>query len=270
MYTYLSGVKNIHPGNTYISMETMEMSRESLEGRHVAITGAGSGIGLATARLFAQLGAKVALLDRDAVVKEIAPTLKGAVAVVTDVSSQESVDAGIAEAATSLGALDGLVNSAGADFSGSIEDTTPADWSHLMSINLTGPYLVARSALPWLREAERATIVNVASGLGFRPIRHRAAYSTTKAGLIMFSKALALELGPDIRVNAVCPGVVDTPMLRKAWPDADSLAQVTSPCVIKSLPSAEDIAYSILYLTSDASRHITGTALASDGGSSLH
>jgi NAD(P)-dependent dehydrogenase (short-subunit alcohol dehydrogenase family) len=149
-------------------METMEMSRGSLEGRHVAITGAGSGIGLATARLFAQVGAKVALLDRDAVVKEIAPTLKGAVAVVTDVSSQESVDA------------------------------------------------------------------------------------------------------PDIRVNAVCPGVVDTPMLRKAWPDAASLAQVTSPCVIKSLPSAEDIAYSILFLTSDASRHITGTTLASDGGSSLH
>jgi NAD(P)-dependent dehydrogenase (short-subunit alcohol dehydrogenase family) len=246
------------------------MSRETLEGRHIAITGAGSGIGLATARLFTQLGAKVALLDRDTVVMEIAPTLTGAVGITMDVSSQDSVDAGIDAAATMLGTLDGLVNCAGADFSGSIDETTPTEWSRLLAVNLTGPYLVARAALPWLRKADRATIVNIASGLGFRPIRHRAAYSATKAGIIMFSKALALEVGPNIRVNAVCPGVVDTPMLRKAWPDAEGIAKVTTPYVIKTLPSAEDLAYSILFMTSDASRHITGTALASDGGSSLH
>lgn len=246
------------------------MSRDRLDGRHIAITGAGSGIGLETARLFAMRGAKVALLDRDAVVHDIAPTLEDAIAVTTDVTSEESVQRGIDAVATRLGALDGLVNCAGADFSGSLEETTAAEWARLISVNLTGPYLTARAALPWLRKVERATIVNIASGLGFRPIRHRAAYSTSKAGIIMFSKALALELGPNIRVNAVCPGVVDTPMLRKAWPDPEAIAKVTTPYVIKTLATAEDLAYSILFMTSDASLHITGTALASDGGASLH
>lgn len=246
------------------------MGRESLVGRNILVTGAASGIGLATATLFAEMGARVALADRDVGVAEAAARLPGCAGVVMDVTSEESVQAGIDQAARALGAIDGVVNCAGADFSGTIEETTSAEWNRLLAVNMTGACYVIRAALPWLRRAERATIVNIASGLGLRPIPYRAAYSASKAGLIMFSKGLAMELAPTIRVNVVCPGVTDTPMLRKAWPGDEGIAKITEKYAIKTLPTAEDLAYSILFMTSDASRHITGTTLASDGGSSYH
>lgn len=246
------------------------MGRESLKDRHILVTGAASGIGLATARLFVECGARVALADRDDAVKAEAERLPGALGVVMDVSDLADIQAGVTAAVEGLGALDGIVNCAGADFSGSIEETTTAEWNRLIAVNVTGPFEVIRTALPWLRAAERATVVNIASGLGLRPIPRRAAYAASKAAIIMASKGLAMELAPTIRVNVVCPGVTDTPMLRKAWPTEADLARLTEKYAIKTLPTAEDLAYSILFMTSDASRHITGVTLASDGGSSFH
>jgi NAD(P)-dependent dehydrogenase (short-subunit alcohol dehydrogenase family) len=246
------------------------VSRESLAGRHIAITGAASGIGLATATHFAAKGARVALLDRNPAVSDIAATVPRSIGVVVDVTSQTSISSGIETAARHIGSLDGIVNCAGYDFASPIADTPPEQWNRLLAVNMTGPFLVIRAALSWLHKAERATIVNVASGLGLRPLLHRAGYAASKAGLIMLSKALAMELGPRIRVNVACPGVTDTPMLRQAWPTDADIAKLTERYAIKSLPTAEDVAYSILFLTSEASKHITGIALASDGGNSYH
>jgi NAD(P)-dependent dehydrogenase (short-subunit alcohol dehydrogenase family) len=241
----------------------------TLDGRHIVITGAASGIGLATATLFAAQGARVALLDRNEEVMATARSIPNAAALVADVTDEASVNAAIAQAAEKLGAIDGLVNCAGVDFVGSILDTTPAEWRRVMSVNLTGPYLVCRAAVPWLRKASQATIVNVASGLGLRPLVNRTAYTSSKAGVIMFTKALALELAPNIRVNAVCPGLVDTPMVRNAVPD-EAIEGILQLYAIKTFQTPAQLAQSILFLTSDASSHVTGIALAADGGRSFH
>jgi NAD(P)-dependent dehydrogenase (short-subunit alcohol dehydrogenase family) len=148
-------------------------------------------------------------------------------------------------------------------------DTTPAEWNRIMAVNLNGPYLVCRAAVPWLRKAERATIVNVASGLGLQPLMNRTAYTSSKAGVIMFSKALAMELAPSIRVNAVCPGLIDTPMVRNAIDDA-TVEKVLQLYAIKTLQTADELAQSILFLSCGASSHITGIAMAVDGGRSFH
>ena len=248
----------------------MNLDRDSLLGRRIAITGAASGIGLATTRLFAARGARVALLDREASVAQAAASFPNAVHAVVNVTDSDSVEAGVAAVGEAMAGIDGLVNAAGADFSGSILETTPEDWNRVLAVNLTGPFNVIRAALPWLRKEPRATIVNVSSGLGLRPIPNRSAYVASKAGLINLSKGLAMEFAPHINVNVVCPGVADTPMLRKAWPSDADIARILEKYLKKELPTAEDIAYSILFMTSDASRHITGVTLASDGGSSFH
>lgn len=249
------------------------MDINDLSGRHIAITGAASGIGLETAKVFAEQGAKVALLDRDTKVENIAKSIPGAIAAVMDVTSETSVAAAFAQVGDQWGTIDGLVNCAGTDFSGSILDTSPEQWNKIMAINLTGPFLVCRAAVPWLRKAKvqtAATIVTIASGLALVPLLNRTAYCGSKAGVTMFSKALALELAPAIRVNVVCPGVVDTPMFRNAWPDEQGVQRILSFYAIKKLPTPRNLAYSILFLTSEASSQITGIALAADGGRSFH
>ena len=124
-------------------------------------------------------------------------------------------------AAEALGGLDGVVNAAGIDLQAPLSGMTLADWSRVMAVNLTGPMLVCRAALPHLRRAGGGTIVNVSSAAGLAPLAQRTAYCATKAGLVMFGKALAMELAADgIRVNAVCPGAVDTPLFRSSYEGA--------------------------------------------------
>jgi NAD(P)-dependent dehydrogenase (short-subunit alcohol dehydrogenase family) len=246
------------------------MDINDLRGRRILLTGAASGIGLETAKLFSEQGATVAMADRDAGVADAAKGLANCHPVVMDVTSEAQVAAGIEAAARAMGGIDGLVNCAGADFSGSILDTTPEQWNRIMSVNLTGPYLVTRAAVPVMRREKAGSIVNVASGLGLIPLVNRSAYCGSKAGLIMFSKALSMELAPQIRVNVVCPGIVDTPMLRKAWPTDEAMKQITGFYAMKRVPSPREMAHSILFLIGNASSHITGIALASDGGRSFH
>ncbi len=246
-----------------------------LAGRSVLITGAASGIGLATAVMFQREGAKVALVDRDGGAIEAIGARLAAAAFQADVTDEAEIQCAVSTATTRLGGLDGIVNAAGVDLLRPFDEMSPSEWQAILSVNLTGPMLVCRAALPALKQAGRGTIVNIASGAALRPLEHRTAYCAAKAGLAMFSKALAIDLASiNIRVNAVCPGIIDTPMFRASFesmPDPEAaLAKILERFAIKQAGLPDDIAYAALYLTSDESSHVTGSALAVDGGRAFH
>lgn len=242
------------------------MTEKSLHGRRILVTGAASGIGRATAILFAGQGASLALADR----VDRLDYISGAEAIVRNLDASPDADHVVAKAADRLGGLDGLVNCIGADFTGTAEDTDDDRWHAMLTANLSAPFFVIRAAIPYLRRSGGATIVNIASSLGLRPTARRSAYCAAKAGMIMLSKGLAAELGPEIRVNVVAPGATDTPMLRASLPDEADLEKLAALYPLKMLSSAEDIAQSILFLTSGVSRSTTGICLATDSGHSFH
>ncbi len=241
-------------------------------GRLVLITGAASGIGLATARLFVAQGARVALLDRNAqALADTAAELGASYYAAVDVSDEVQVQAAVRGAAAAMGdALDGVVNAAGMAIPAPVGDTTLPDWNRVLAVNLTGPFLVCREALPWLRRRPGATIVNVSSGSALLPVGMAiSSYVASKAGLVALTKSMASELGPGIRANSVCPGAVDTPLLPEVLRvKAQDPAQ--SPYALKRVATAQEIAASLLFLTSDESSYVTGTALAVDGGRTFH
>jgi NAD(P)-dependent dehydrogenase (short-subunit alcohol dehydrogenase family) len=245
-----------------------------LAGRRILVTGAASGIGLATATLFRTEGAAVAMLDRDVAALGEAG-VDGAATFVCDVADENQVRNAVARAAATLGGLDGVVNSAGIDLMRPFERMTSAEWARILAVDLTGPMLVCHAALPAMKQAGRGTIVNIASGAALRPLEQRTAYCTAKAGLVMFGKTLAVDLAADhIRVNAICPGIIDTPLFRSSWegaadPQAE-LARILDRYVIRRPGEPEEIAHAALYLTSDESSFVTGAALAVDGGRTFH
>jgi NAD(P)-dependent dehydrogenase (short-subunit alcohol dehydrogenase family) len=245
-----------------------------LGGRRVLVTGAASGIGLAIARLFRKEDAGVAMLDRDGDGLRKAQ-VEGAVTLTCDVAEERQVRAAVAEAAAVLGGLDGVVNSAGIDLMRPFEQMTAAEWARILAVDLTGPMLVCHAALPAMRQAGRGTIVNIASGAALRPLEQRTAYCAAKAGLVMFGKTLAVDLAAyHIRVNAICPGIIDTPLFRASWegaaePEAE-LARILDRYVIKRPGEPDEVAQAALYLTSDESSFVTGAALAVDGGRTFH
>lgn len=246
-------------------------------GRKILITGAASGIGLEVARKLAEEGAALGLLDineeklRDCGVDSAAGTHFCAV----DVTSEEAVASAVDQIAAQLGGIDGVINCAGVDFIGSLAETTSAIWTRVMATNLNGPFHVCRAALPHLQKAKGATIVNVASAAGLRPLEHRTAYCASKAALVMFTKTLAAELSADeIRANVVCPGIVETPLFRDSFqrakdPEAE-LKRIIDRYVIKRAGRPEEIASAVMYLSSHESSYVTGSALAVDGGRSFH
>jgi NAD(P)-dependent dehydrogenase (short-subunit alcohol dehydrogenase family) len=245
-----------------------------LAGRRVLVTGAASGIGLAIARLFRREGASVAMLDRDEERLEKV-SVDGAVSFACDVAEERQVRDVVARATSALGGLDGVVNSAGIDLMRSFEEMTADEWARVMAVDLTGPMLVCHAAVPLMKASGRGTIVNIASGAALRPLEQRTAYCAAKAGLVMFGKALAVDLAVyNIRVNAICPGIIDTPLFRSSWagaPDPEAeLRRILDRYVIKRPGEPDEIAQAALYLTSDESSFVTGAALAVDGGRTFH
>jgi NAD(P)-dependent dehydrogenase (short-subunit alcohol dehydrogenase family) len=190
---------------------------KKLENRRILVTGAASGMGLAIARLFTQEGAAIAMLDRnEAGVQDLAKEI-GAMAFACDVSDRASVDAIVATAGAALGGIDGIINAAGILIAKQFDDLDPESWDRMLAVNLTGPYNIVHAAMPHLRAAPSATIVNIASVGGLMPMAGMAGYAASKAGLAMFTKCLAFDLGPNIRANTICPGVIKTEMTRYLW-----------------------------------------------------
>jgi NAD(P)-dependent dehydrogenase (short-subunit alcohol dehydrogenase family) len=235
-----------------------------LNDRRILITGAASGIGRRTAELFAAQGAALTLLDRDREGLQEVARATGGLAIEADVTQEGSVAQAVAQGAAAMGGIDGVVNAAGIVISGSVLEIGMADWRRVIEVNLTGTYLVVRCCLPWLRQAPFATVVNIASGQGLLPnVPNNTAYAASKGGVVNLTRALAAELAPSIRVNSVCPGMVDTPMTANLGRDA-------SPYALKRIADPLEIAQAILFLTGAESSFVTGAALAVDGGRTFH
>ena len=244
-----------------------------LKGRRVLITGAASGIGAATARLFHSEGASLALIDWQAgPLAEIASEL-GALALPLDLAELEALEPAVEQAAQHLGGLDGLVNCAGVGHSSPIGGMTIESLSRVMAINLNAPYLLCRAVLPHLQRTEVGTIVNIASGQGILPNAPNAtAYCASKGGLIAFTKCLAAEVAPRVRANVVCPGVTRTPMTEQVLAGYENLSEApfVQQYALKRVADPSEIANAILFLTSAESSYVTGSALAVDGGRTFH
>ncbi|CAN5172517.1 SDR family NAD(P)-dependent oxidoreductase [soil metagenome] len=246
---------------------------DRLAGRRMIVTGAASGIGAATARLLAREGAALALFDVQAELLEAIAKETDATAIALNLLDEAAIAAGVEQAAAALGGLDGLVNCAGISGSAPLADLDPALWQRMMGINLTAPYLLCRAALPHLKASGTATIVNIASGQALLPNAPGvSAYAASKAGLIAFTKALASELAPSIRADAVATGIVATPMTKEilgnyANPDD---APFVRQYAMQRVARPEEIAEAILFLSSAASSYVTGTVLAVDGGRTFH
>ena len=185
----------------------------------------------------------------------------------------------VAEAVTGFskwaGGIDGVVNAAGADLVSPLESMSDAGWRDVMAVNLDGPMYVCRAAFPHLRAAGGGSIVNVSSGAGLQPLAGRSAYSASKAGLQMFSKALAMEGAQiGVRVNCVCPGAVETGMFRAGIEAADDpraeYEKVRERYALGRIADPDEIAAAIHWLIGPESSYVTGTAMAVDGGRTFH
>lgn len=237
-----------------------------LTGRRILVTGAASGMGREIARLFAAEGAALALLDRNAAGAAEVATELGAAAHGCDVADRAEVDRAVSAASEALGGLDGVVNAAGVLDIVPFADLAPDSWDRMLAVNLTGPFNVVKAALPFLQAATRATIVNIASVSALMPMAGTTGYSASKAGLAMFTKALAFDLGPNIRANSICPGVIKTEMTRYLWENPEHTARAEDRVALKRLGEPGDVARAALFFSTEDSGFTTGTELPVDGG----
>ena len=237
-----------------------------LEARRIVITGAASGMGFEIARLFAREGAALALLDVNEAAVMQAATGLGAVGYRCDVTDRQAVNGIVAEAAQAMGGIDGLINAAGILDITPFAELDPVSWDRMIAVNLTGPFNVVTAALPFLQAVERATIVNIASVSGLMPMPGTAGYSSSKAGAVMFTKCIAMDLGPNIRANTICPGVIKTEMTRFLWENPEHTARAADRVALKRLGETDDVARAALFFSTEDSGFSTGTELPVDGG----
>lgn len=239
-----------------------------LDGQLAIVTGGAAGIGRATAERFAAEGARVAVLDIDGDGAAAVAGAIGGVAVVADVADAESCAAGIAEGAAALGGLSILVNNAGIGAAMPMHLYSDQDWRRIVGVNLDGTFFGIRAAIPFLKES-RGCIVNVASLTGVRPTRFESPYSAAKAGVISLTMAAALEYAPEIRVNCVSPGFIDTNLTAIVLADDERRAVVEEATPLERVGTAEDVANVITFLASSQAAYVTGQNLVVDGGSAL-
>lgn len=242
------------------------------EGRRALVTGGSSGIGRAVAARLAAEGARVVINGRDpGRLAEATVSLRsyGVVdGVLADIAREDEVERLVGDAVGRLGSIDILVNSAGIDGAGvgALELSTES-WRHVLEINLTGPFLVARAVARAMTGARGGAIVNVASLNGLAAEPNFADYNASKGGVVMLTRSLAVDLvGRNIRVNAVCPGYILTPMTEAYASDPRTGAAIRAAIPMGRFGEPEEVAAAVAFLCSDDASYITGELLVVDGG----
>lgn len=245
------------------------------EDKVVVVTGGAGGFGSATARAFGEAGAHVVVSDLNLEgAEQVAGKLKSGLAVQTDVTDEASIEGLLRRTTETFGGVDVLVNNAGApNLAGSVEEIDVETLRWLTAINYESVVLASKFAIPHLRRRPGASIVNVASISAKRPRPGHAVYCSTKAGVEALTRALGLELAPDVRVNAVSPAIAETGFVKNAM-GSDRLSESQREAMIAGIPMArtaqpDDVANAILYLASDRANFLTGVCLDVDGGRSI-
>jgi 2-keto-3-deoxy-L-fuconate dehydrogenase len=243
-----------------------------LQGRTAIITGAGSGIGRASANLFAEEGAQLALVDREAVgLRETVSLVGGATAHVGDVGDASFAESVVGDVVARHGRLDILMTAAGFSCGGTVLTTDPADWDAVFRTNVGGTWLWARAAIPQMQRQKSGSIITLASQLAIAGGKGNSAYIAAKGAIVSLTRTMAVDFATDgIRVNAIAPGAIDTPMLRRSFARHANADEVRDGSrnrhAMKRFGQAEEIAQSALHLASDASSFMTGTVMVVDGG----
>lgn len=240
--------------------------------RVVIVTGAGTGIGLGTAGVLGKRGARIVIAELNAeagqsAVQDLADRHIDALFVQTDVSDPASVANMVQATAGTFGRIDNLVNNVGITYRQPFEELTPETWTHVLNTNLTSMFHCVRACHPHLRVSPHAAIVNITSVNAYRTIKGMGAYPATKAGIIGFTRSLAVDLAPHIRVNAVAPGVILTESWANQVRDVDAAtAERLRYIPRKRIGRPDDIGQAVAFLLSDDADFITGSVLRVDGG----
>ncbi|MFP6728926.1 MAG: SDR family NAD(P)-dependent oxidoreductase [Alphaproteobacteria bacterium] len=252
------------------------MSTARFEDKAVLVTGASSGIGAAAARAFGEAGAQVMVSGLDeAGSRATAETITAAGGEAGhlhgDLADRDICRRLFDESLSYLGRLDVLVNNAGLSRRGTVEDLSDDDWDLTLAVDLSAVFFMSRAAIPVMKRQGGGAIVNTASELAIVATRNQAAYCAAKAGVLQFTKAMALDHARDgIRINAVCPGPVDTPLLASGREDREAaLIAIAEETPMGRLGRPEEIAAAILFLASDDASFMTGAAMVVDGGISI-
>jgi NAD(P)-dependent dehydrogenase (short-subunit alcohol dehydrogenase family) len=237
-----------------------------LDGKGVVVTGGASGIGQATAERFLEEGARVVILDRDsdALDKMLHrfPTIEG---LVTDIGDPEQVEAAFGKIDRLIPDLEILINNAGISIRHSFLEITPEEWQQVIKVNLNGVFYVAQAAAKKMMNGKGGVILNMGSTNGLVGTPYYADYNATKAGVIELTKSMAIELAPKVRVNAICPGYVMTPMQRAEYTD-EMIEKVNSKIPLKRHASPEEVANLFAFLASSQAQYFTGQTFVIDGG----
>ena len=245
--------------------------KNTFENEVVYITGASAGIGYATAQLCLQYGATVVITGRnkenlDKAQSELLKISSKVIAHNVDVSIESEIDDSLEEIYKSFGKVDGLINNAPSIHTGKIVDLDLAAWRTNFKANLDAVFLTTKKVLPWMQEAKKGSIVNIASVVGLKGVAYMSAYGAAKAGLINFTRAAAIEAAPHVRVNCIIPGAVMTPATERAIPDDKLMEATVNTIPLKRIAEPAELAKPIAFLLSSDASFITGASLVVDGG----